>query len=272
MPVDIFISYRLIEQTNIAAADLLRLCAFLHPDAIPVELILRYGLKVDPILQTLVGDDEAFATAIDELSKYDLICYDANAQTLSIPLPVVTMLMESMTRGEQRQWSIYVVQLLSQAFQDEEFSTWPRCERYLPHVRHGASLIVRWQLYTVETARLLNRAGLCLQEYGYYAEVEEFYQLALQIFEQVLGSIHIDTANCLQNIAELSHRQGRDELALTLSKRVIAIYELTLGLEHPRMIYMVMHYVLLLQQKVARMQMRLNTMRTRLCGSLIEEG
>src|SRR5579859_5727827 len=105
MPVDIFISYRLIEQTNLAATDLLRLCAFLYSDAIPVELISRYKLwvdPIDPILQALVSDDEAFAIAIDELCRHDLICYNANAQTLSIPRPVQTMLIESMTRGERR--------------------------------------------------------------------------------------------------------------------------------------------------------------------------
>ncbi|QBD77308.1 hypothetical protein EPA93_15435 [Ktedonosporobacter rubrisoli] len=35
------LSFEKVEQTNVAAADLLRLCAFLHPDAIPEEIIVK---------------------------------------------------------------------------------------------------------------------------------------------------------------------------------------------------------------------------------------
>jgi hypothetical protein len=86
-----------------------------------------------------------------------------------------------------------------------------------------------------------------------------------------LGSLHPDTADCLHNLAELYHRQEAYKQAAALYKRVLAIYELTLSLEHPQALRAFMDYITLLQQQVAQMWKRLDEMRVRLQGSHVNE-
>jgi transcriptional regulator with XRE-family HTH domain len=50
------LSFEQVQENNPAAADLLRLCAFLHPDAIPEEMISTGAAELGPILQ-LVAED-----------------------------------------------------------------------------------------------------------------------------------------------------------------------------------------------------------------------
>ena len=47
------LAFQKVEEKNPAAADLLRLCAFLQPDAIPEEIVLEGGEQLGPHIQTL---------------------------------------------------------------------------------------------------------------------------------------------------------------------------------------------------------------------------
>ena len=75
--------YAAVEQVNPAAADFLRVCAFLHPDVIPEEL-LRQGLtELEPPLKALGTDDLAFHEAVRTLGAYSLLRRDRASRTLS---------------------------------------------------------------------------------------------------------------------------------------------------------------------------------------------
>src|SRR5207245_11511829 len=50
------LSFKRVERTNSAAAELLRLCAFLHPDAIPGDIFTGCACKLGSILQPVVTD------------------------------------------------------------------------------------------------------------------------------------------------------------------------------------------------------------------------
>ncbi len=57
--------FELVERTNPAAADLLRLCAFLHPDAIPEALLTEGAPDLGPVLQPVAADP--FMSAMQQL-------------------------------------------------------------------------------------------------------------------------------------------------------------------------------------------------------------
>ena len=50
------LSFKMVQQANPAAAELLRLCAFLHPDAIPEEIITEGAPDLGPVLQSMASD------------------------------------------------------------------------------------------------------------------------------------------------------------------------------------------------------------------------
>ncbi len=66
------LSFQKVEQSNPAAADLLRLCAFLDPDAIPEEIITKGALALGSVLQTVVTEPITFHEAIGELLTFSL--------------------------------------------------------------------------------------------------------------------------------------------------------------------------------------------------------
>src|SRR5439155_9091855 len=67
------LAFEQVEQRNPAAADLLRLCAFLDPDGIPEDLLQQGASELGPVLQPVVNDPIAFNDAIQELRRFSLV-------------------------------------------------------------------------------------------------------------------------------------------------------------------------------------------------------
>ena len=68
---------------------------------------------------------------------------------------------------------------------------------------------------------------------GRLDEAEPLLQRTLAIRERALGPDHPDTAQSLNNLAELYHSQGRLNEAEPLLQRALAIAEQALGPAHP---------------------------------------
>src|SRR5207248_2631925 len=86
------ISFEQVERDNPAAAELLRLCAFLHPDAIPEAMIVEGASELGPILQPVVEDPIEFAEAIGTLRKYSLVRRNPETKMLTLHRLVQTVL------------------------------------------------------------------------------------------------------------------------------------------------------------------------------------
>src|SRR5204863_8320783 len=78
------ISFQKVEQANPAAAELLCLCAFLAPDAIPEELIRNGAAQRSALLQHAVADLLAFNQMIEELLKFSLVQRLVESHMLSV--------------------------------------------------------------------------------------------------------------------------------------------------------------------------------------------
>ena len=78
------LSFARVEETNPAAADLLRLCAYLAPDAIPEEILMQGAEHLGPVLGPVASDAFQLGQAIEALRAYSLIGRDPGLQTLSV--------------------------------------------------------------------------------------------------------------------------------------------------------------------------------------------
>src|SRR5437588_582599 len=67
------LSFRQVEQANLAAADLLRLCAFLDPDAIPAAMITAGAAFLGPVLEPVACDVFRMNQAIGVLRRFSLV-------------------------------------------------------------------------------------------------------------------------------------------------------------------------------------------------------
>ena len=227
------LSFEKIELSNPAAAELLRLCAFLAPDAIPEEIITEGAPDLGPVLQPVAADLFELNAAIEALHKFSLIKRDPDVKTLTIHRLVQVVIKDGMDQDIQRQWAERAVQAVNDAFPDVEFKTWSRCQRCLSHAQVCEELIRQWGMMFVEAARLLHRVGWYLREHGQYALAEPLCQQALVIYERALGLDDSEIGSCLNNLAMLYRAQGKYEQAEPLLKRALAIYEQQLGPEHP---------------------------------------
>ena len=222
------LSFEKIEQANRAAAELLKFCAFLHPDGIPEELFSIGASELGSKLERVGSDAFEFDKTVSELLAYSLIRRDPKSGTLEIHRLVQEVLKQGMEEGKQRLWAERAVRVVNQVFPSLEFSTWALCERLLAQAHACAELIKQWDFEFPEAALLLNKAGYYVNERGRYSEVEPLYQRALGIREKALGE-HPDVATSLNNLAELYHRQGEYGKVEPLFERALAIWEKASG-------------------------------------------
>jgi len=228
-----FISFEKVEHANAMAADLLRWCAFLHPDAIAEEIFLLRSTSQDEQSDPVVVDAFELHRAIRAASAYSLLKRNVQEHTLSIHRLVQVVLREGMSEQERGQWQRRVIRRLNALFPAEAIhETWRQCERLLPHVLTCASALPDL-VEDQELANVLRKAADYLHERVQYKEAEPLYRRALRIRQQALGPEHPDSARPLYGLAYLYYEQGKYEEAEPLYQRALHIWEQALGPEHP---------------------------------------
>lgn len=227
------LSFQKIEQTNPAAAEFLRFCAFLHPDGIPEELFTEGASELGAILGPVAESPLSFNNVLGEILKFSLIRRDMNTKTLDIHPLVQNVIQTSLARHVQYQWIERMVRATNKVFPYVQFENWPQCDRLLPQAQHSASLLMARNLQTKEGARLLNQTAFYLTERARYADAEPLYQRALRIDEETHGANHPQIAIALNNLGSLYDSQGQYSIAEPLYQRALAIREQALGPAHP---------------------------------------
>lgn len=226
------LSFALIEQRSTLAADLLRLCAVLHPDAIPEELFLKAGTHMSPSLAVVEASPLAFNQALAIAQSYSLVQRNGHEQTLSMHRLVQAVLLDAMSRQEREQWRERAIAALKAVFPDmmfEGWESWEQCSRLLPHVLTIAADTSSQQR---EFASLLSRAADYLRQRAQFEQARLLYQRALSIYEQTLGPDHPQIAFPLNILANLYRNQGRFEEAEPLYRRALAIRRQQRGDQH----------------------------------------
>jgi tetratricopeptide (TPR) repeat protein len=226
------LSFQRVEERNAAAAELLRLCAFLEPSGIAEEILTAGASLLGSVLAPVAADAFRLNQAIETLRAYSLVRRDPKGKTLSIHRPVQAVLGDRLSEAERSSWVERAVLALNAAFPDVEHSTWPQCERLLPHVLLTAQRIEQKQISRSEAGHLLYQTARYLSEHARYPEAEPLYLLALHIQEQALGREHLDVARSLNGLAILYYNQGKYGEAEPVYKRALCIREQQLGETH----------------------------------------
>ncbi len=231
------LSFQQIEQQSPAAAEVLRLCAFLAPDAIPEELLTGGAAELGAVLGAATRDPFKLNEALDVLRRYSLVQRERNTHMLRIHRLVQAVLRESMDEQTQCAWAERTVQAVNAAFPEVDHDTSKNqqayLQDYLPHVQECATLITQYDLHFPEAARLLYQAGDFLYVHGFYPQSQSLHEQALAIREQALGSEHPAVAESLNALAVIARIQGDYEQAEKFHRQALAIREKALGPNHP---------------------------------------
>lgn len=162
-------AFTTIRNVNPDAYALLLLCAFLHHEAIPEEVITR-GATMVPILQTLAHDPLLRDAALAELRKHSLLVKENQTKTFSMHRLVQVILQDSMSKEEPCQWAKYAIIAvytgLCTAGQSPVSLPSHICTRYFLQVQNCLQAIKQWDIISDESIHLLYLMGTHLHDYA----------------------------------------------------------------------------------------------------------
>jgi tetratricopeptide (TPR) repeat protein/transcriptional regulator with XRE-family HTH domain len=228
------LSFQRIEVKNPAAAELLRLCAFLAPDAISEEILTKGASLLGSILAPIAGKAAQLNQAIETLRASSLVRRDLGEKTFSLHRLVQAVLQDKMETAERRMWAERALRAVNAVFPHSEYSTWPQCERLLSHALSVTSRIETEQIGSEEAGHLLYNVASYLQDHARYQEAEPLYQHALRVQKQQLGSQHPEVATVLNSLAILYRSKGKYTEAEPLHREALHIFEEQLGSQHSK--------------------------------------
>ena len=227
------LSFARVEATNPAAADLLRLCAYLAPDAIPEEILAQGAAHLGAVLGPVASDAFLLGEATEALRAYSLVGRDPGLQTLSVHRLVQAVLRDALDAAGKQRWAERAIRAIHAALPPVDHTNWQEWERLLAHAQACAAWMEPEEIHFQEAAEVLQQTGLYLTDRARYSEAEPLLERAYQMSEQQQGAEHLDTARDASTLAYLYFEQGKYEQAEPLYVRALAIREQQLGPQHP---------------------------------------
>jgi tetratricopeptide (TPR) repeat protein/transcriptional regulator with XRE-family HTH domain len=227
------LSVQKLAEERPASVDLLRLCAFLEPNDIPLELVQASANQLGETLQGLT-DALELDRAICALHRYSLA--ERRGDSLQVHRLVQATVRRSLGARQQRAWTAAAVRLLHAGFpeQPQDRARWRVCARLLPHVHAVSGFAASGPVEAAVLGSVLDRAGAYLRARTDYEAALEFCESALAVRERSVGEGHPDTAVALHQLGHLRMERGQLDLAKALHERALGIRERVLGGDHPR--------------------------------------
>ncbi|GER91848.1 tetratricopeptide repeat protein [Dictyobacter vulcani] len=223
----IHLSLEKVRPGSPGAIDVLTICSFLAPDAIPERLLTEGFSCLGPTSQTVLTTPRKFNAALKELLTYSLIRRHGQTKTLTIHRLVQTTLKAGLEESVRQRWAMHVFEMVNQAFPTDQTSmeVWPWCEQLLPH---ALFLIRQSDEETCAPATryaLLTKTASYLAQREQYAKAETLYQQALLLLEQTPEALDVDVATLLNDIADIKRKQGNYAEAEMHYQRASELYQ-----------------------------------------------
>ncbi|GHO47488.1 helix-turn-helix domain-containing protein [Ktedonospora formicarum] len=214
-----------------AVLDLLRVCALLHPDALPEELFLEGGRLLGATLETVCRDPLEWHRVVAIACSYSLLSRQSETRTFSIHPLVRAVLLDSMPEDVRQVWTQRIVEALDVVFPEKcpskEYASWClQCERLVKH-----ALLCVSQAQATERSlpltSLVYKVAQYMHEYAQSGEAEPLYQQqTMQIREQLLSIQAPLVAELFNRLASLFCDQGRYVEAEPLYQCVLQYQEM----------------------------------------------
>jgi tetratricopeptide (TPR) repeat protein/transcriptional regulator with XRE-family HTH domain len=220
-----------IRRANPLALDLLRLCAFLDPDAIPEELLMGNTDAVGSHLPQHGRSPLEIDVAIAELRRYSLLRRHPDTQTLSLHRLIQVVVKDTMDEATQRLWVFRAVQAVSRAFpRVERWVTSSLCQRYFAQAQTCAALIDAWDIQGLEAGRLLIRLTSYLFELGeveftLLPQAEPLLIKALAILPHDGDAGYPEVADAYLMLGRICNVRWDSSQAVRYFRQALAIYE-----------------------------------------------
>jgi len=217
-----------------AAADVLRLCAFLAPNAIPLELIFSKTSDLGEYLQQALSNRIWWKKSIARTMRYALLDINIQGQTYDMHREAQSVMRDELDDESQQLWAKRALQSLVEAFPDfSDFAQWGECDLVLPHAQICLEQVDKLSIESETVAELKAQTGAHLYNRARYEEAEPLFKQALEFRMKLFGSEHPDVISSINNLATSYYSQHRYEEAEPLFKQALELRMKLFGSEHP---------------------------------------
>ena len=223
------LSFRQVQEDMPAAADLLSLCSFLHPDDISRALLREGAPRLPEDLARTILDPVAFDDAVAALRRYSLI--DTSEKSFSIHRLVGALARDRLTDDERLDWANHAISLVRGSFQfdSQDLATWEKCALLLPHALAAAGHAEALGAAPRTTVGVLEDAGRYLQKRAQYGEAKYVLERALALCISFYGENHPRVAAVANNLGRVHNELGETADALSCYERGLNIDRATYG-------------------------------------------
>jgi tetratricopeptide (TPR) repeat protein len=226
------------------AMELLGICAYLAPEAIPLDLFTGHPDEIPTALAQAVASAVAFNKTVSTLVDYSLAKRTpAGLQLHRLVQAAVRLCHQNADQPPQPTSLQVALRLLRVDAPTKILRTpeaWPRWAVLLPHVRTAADHFATNSSVEGDngtTAKavswLLDRTGTYLQVHARGREALPLFERALAIAELAYGPDHLEVADHLNSLGELLRDLGDPAGARPLHEHALAICETTYRPNHP---------------------------------------
>jgi tetratricopeptide (TPR) repeat protein len=222
-----------LERESPAAVALLRLCAFLAPEKIPLDVIRHAPEYLPEPLASVAAEEFGLREAVARLHSYSLV--EAADDLLTVHRLVQMVTFDGLDDSARRMWVKAAVTILNDAFPDgdAEPDTWAVSAPLLSHALYAAELGKSLPSVQEVTSELLEKAGAYLLARAQYQQAHQVLNDALDIAEHVYGPDHPRVASCLSNVGGVLQTLGEFDPARAAFERALRIDEQIYGPNAP---------------------------------------
>ncbi len=195
--------------------DLLSLSAFLAPEDLPVDLLL----KVAALLP------ESVDPGLLALDRRGLVRRDEEA--LSVHPLIQAFAFGRLDNEGRKTWADETARAIGGAFSSylEDLSSWPECARLLPHALASTEKVEELGIGSEPASLLLNQVGLYLHRRGDLAGARDVLERQILLDERLYGPSHSEVATDLNNLGSVLRVLGDLAGAKRCFERGLAIEE-----------------------------------------------
>ncbi|GIH01602.1 FxSxx-COOH system tetratricopeptide repeat protein [Plantactinospora mayteni] len=214
------------------AEELLNLLAFLAPQ-VPRDLPTTQPGQLPPALGEAVADRLVYNRALSAVGRYALASLTPDEVGMHRLVQVVVR--ARLDHTEMAFWATTAVKLIRTVFPDDsgEVSTWPECQRLLPHLLAVTHHAQRLNICGEQTGWLLDRASTYLRQRGQYRQAEPLARRAVTVTETALGPDHPDLGTRRSNLGLVLRDLGQLDAARAQFEQALHISKTALGPDHP---------------------------------------
>ena len=218
-----------------AAGQLLRLCAFLAPDQLPLRLLLSRRDSLPGPLADATADEVKRRDAQEMLYRLGLLTNDAQG-TAQLHRLLQDAIRLQLPDDEQRTWAQHTIELLAELLDADEDAS-ANAEHWnllAPHVDAALDHAVSMGLVLPGLASLLSRTGRYLQDRLQLPAARDHYEQTLAMWRRVYGDAdHSNIAAALSSLGIVLRELGDRRTAASLETEADAIKQRLFEQQYP---------------------------------------